>query len=91
MKYIEIDQYIANPSTENRDKLVEILGEERFKISDLGVTSRVFSNWKLNNVIPKDDGRQWKNYCKASKNENEILTGKKKGSVALILSESFLC
>ena len=59
MKYIEIDQYIANPSTENRDKLVEILGEERFKISDLGVTSRVFSNWKLNNVIPKDDGRQW--------------------------------
>ncbi len=59
MKYIEIDQYIANPSTENRDKLVEILGEERFKISDLGVTSRVFSNWKLNNVIPKDEGRQW--------------------------------
>jgi hypothetical protein len=59
VKYIEIDQYIANPSTENRDKLVEILGEERFKISDLGVTSRVFSNWKLNNVIPKDDGRQW--------------------------------
>ena len=59
MKYIEIDQYIANPSTENRDKLVEILGEERFKISDLGVTSRVFSNWKLKNVIPKDECRQW--------------------------------
>ena len=59
MKYIEINQYVVNPSIENRDKLFEILEEERFKISDLGVTSRVFSNWKLNNVIPKDDGRQW--------------------------------
>jgi hypothetical protein len=59
MKYNEINQYVVNPSIENRDKLFEILEEERFKISDLGVTSRVFSNWKLNNVIPKDDGRQW--------------------------------
>jgi hypothetical protein len=59
MIYIEINQYVVNPSIENRDKLFEILEEERFKISDLGVTSRVFSNWKLNNVIPKDDGRQW--------------------------------
>ncbi len=59
MKYIEIDEYVVNPSLENRDKLFEILEEERFRISDLGVTSRVFSNWKLNNVIPKDDGRQW--------------------------------
>ena len=59
MKYPEIDQYYADPSTENRDKLMDILGQEHFKISDLGVTSRVFSNWKLKNIIPKVDERQW--------------------------------
>ena len=59
MKYPEIDQYYANPSEENRDKLMDILGQEHFKISDLGVTSRVFSNWKLKNIIPKVDERQW--------------------------------
>ena len=59
MKYPEIDQYYANPSMENRDKLMDILGQEHFKISDLGVTSRVFSNWKLKNIIPKVDERQW--------------------------------
>ena len=59
MKYPEIDQYYANPSVENRDKLMDILGQEHFKISDLGVTSRVFSNWKLKNIIPKVDERQW--------------------------------
>lgn len=59
MKYPEIDQYYANPSEENRDKLMDILGQEHFKISDLGVTSRVFSYWKLKNIIPKVDERQW--------------------------------
>ena len=59
MKYPEIDQYYANPSVENRNKLMDILGQEHFKISDLGVTSRVFSNWKLKNIIPKVDERQW--------------------------------
>ena len=59
MKYPEIDQYYADPSPENRDKLMDILGQEHFKISDLGVTSRVFSNWKLKNIIPKVDERQW--------------------------------
>ena len=59
MKYPEIDQYYANPSKENRDKLMDLLGQDHFKISDLGVTSRVFSNWKLKNVIPKVDQRQW--------------------------------
>jgi hypothetical protein len=59
MKYQEIDQYYADPSVENRDKLMDILGQEHFKISDLGVTSRVFSNWKLKNIIPKVDERQW--------------------------------
>ncbi len=59
MKYPEIDQYYANPSVENRDKLMDIMGREHFKISDLGVTSRVFSNWKLKNIIPKVDERQW--------------------------------
>jgi len=38
---------------------MDILGQEHFKISDLGVTSRVFSNWKLKNIIPKVDERQW--------------------------------
>jgi hypothetical protein len=59
MKYPEIDKYYADPSPENRDKLMDILGQEHFKISDLGVTSRVFSNWKLKNIIPKVDERQW--------------------------------
>ena len=59
MKYPEIDQYYADPSPENRDKLMDILGQEHFKISDLGVTSRVFSNWKIKNIIPKVDERQW--------------------------------
>ena len=59
MKYPEIDQYYADPSMENRNKLMDILGQEHFKISDLGVTSRVFSNWKLKNIIPKVDERQW--------------------------------
>ena len=47
MKYPEIDQYYANPSEENRDKLMDILGQEHFKISDLGVTSRVFPTGSL--------------------------------------------
>ena len=38
MKYPEIDQYYADPSMENRNKLMDILGQEHFKISDLGVT-----------------------------------------------------
>ena len=59
MKYPEIDEYYADPSPENRDKLMDILGQEHFKISDLGVTSRVFSNWKIKNIIPKVDERQW--------------------------------
>jgi len=59
MKYPEIDKYYADPSPENRDKLLDILGQEHFKISDLGVTSRVFSNWKIKNIIPKVDERQW--------------------------------
>ena len=59
MKYPEIDQYYADPSPENRDKLMDILEQEHFKISDLGVTSRVFSNWKIKNIIPKVDERQW--------------------------------
>jgi len=59
MEYPEIDKYYADPSSENRDKLMDILGQEHFKISDLGVTSRVFSNWKLKNIIPKVDERQW--------------------------------
>jgi DNA-binding transcriptional MerR regulator len=59
MKYPEIDKYYDDPSPENRDKLMDILGQEHFKISDLGVTSRVFSNWKLKNIIPKVDERQW--------------------------------
>jgi hypothetical protein len=59
MKYPDIDKYYADPSPENRDKLMDILGQEHFKISDLGVTSRVFSNWKLKNIIPKVDERQW--------------------------------
>ena len=59
MKYPEIDQYYADPSVENRDSLMDILGQEHFKISDLGVTSRVFSNWKIKNIIPKVDERQW--------------------------------
>jgi hypothetical protein len=59
MKYPEIDQYYADPSPENRDKLMDILEQEHFKISDLGVTSRVFSNWKNNNIIPTVDERQW--------------------------------
>ena len=59
MKYPEIDKYYADPSAENRDNLMDILGQEHFKISDLGVTSRVFSNWKLKNIIPKVDERQW--------------------------------
>ena len=59
MKYPEIDKYYADPSPENRDSLMDILGQEHFKISDLGVTSRVFSNWKLKNIIPKVDERQW--------------------------------
>ena len=59
MKYPEIDKYYADPSPENRDGLMDILGQEHFKISDLGVTSRVFSNWKIKNIIPKVDERQW--------------------------------
>jgi sporulation-control protein spo0M len=59
MKYPEIDKYYADPSPENRDKLMDILEQEHFKISDLGVTSRVFSNWKIKNIIPKVDERQW--------------------------------
>ena len=59
MKYPEIDKYYADPSPENRDSLMDILGQEHFKISDLGVTSRVFSNWKIKNIIPKVDERQW--------------------------------
>jgi hypothetical protein len=59
MKYPEIDKYYADSSLENRDKLLDILGQEHFKISDLGVTSRVFSNWKIKNIIPKVDERQW--------------------------------
>ncbi len=59
MKYPEIDEYYADPSPENRDKLMDILEQEHFKISDLGVTSRVFSNWKIKNIIPKVDERQW--------------------------------
>ena len=59
MIYPEIEQYIQNPTKENRDKLHEVIGDERFKVSELGITSRVFTHWRHNGLIPEFEGRKW--------------------------------
>tara|TARA_B110000879_G_scaffold97957_1_gene133338 strand:+ start:103 stop:282 length:180 start_codon:yes stop_codon:yes gene_type:complete len=59
MKYPEIDEYYADPSPENRDKLMDILGQEHFKISDLGLHHVYFQTGKLKTSylrLMKDSG-----------------------------------
>ncbi len=59
MAYPEIEQYINDPSSENEAKLYNAIGDERFKVSEIGITSRVFTHWKQNGIIPELEDRKW--------------------------------
>lgn len=59
MTYPEIEQFKANPSAENRSKLYDAVANERFKVSEFGISSRVFTHWRQNGLIPEFEDRKW--------------------------------
>ncbi|MFT7591608.1 MAG: hypothetical protein ACI9UJ_001532 [bacterium] len=51
--------YISDPSPYTTRKLVEQLDEEKFTINDIGVSSRVFTHWRSNGLIPDIEDGSW--------------------------------
>ncbi len=59
MEFKPLELYLSDPSPYTSRRLVEQLGEEKFTINDIGVSSRVFTHWRSNGLIPEIEDGSW--------------------------------